>query len=215
MLSGPPIEFDKRGDLKLSVGPPNATSSNSFLVCSRAMARISPVFDRMLYGSFAEAKPPPPPTTDTDTDSSSKAEWVVDLPADDPVSLAILTRVAHGRFSEVPKALTIDGLYALTTLSHYYDATQALVPWIDTWLAAVEDVWRDSNQLMPKFLWVTWEFGRKSLFRITARRILTEGSASLLDTSAPTQDLLMPPDIMGKIPDDSSLYLRCHSFQPD
>lgn len=167
----------------------NDAASNSFLVCSRAMARISPVFDRMLYGSFAEAKP---------TDADAAKDWVVDLPVDDPPSLAILSRIAHGHFAGVPKAITIDGLYSLTVLTNYYDATQALMPWVDTWLTSVEEILRDADALMPKFLWVTWELGQKKLFRTTARRILTEAPASLLDEYDPSQGLLMPPDIMGR-----------------
>lgn len=65
------VEFDQRGDLKLRVGPPNETTSNSFLVCSRTLARVSPVFDRILYGSSAEAKP------------ADAEGWVVDLPRPD------------------------------------------------------------------------------------------------------------------------------------
>ncbi|RYP37415.1 hypothetical protein DL768_010870 [Monosporascus sp. mg162] len=187
-MTGSPIEFDQRGDLKLRVGPPDDATSNSFLVCSRALARISPVFDRMLYGSFAEAKP------------ANSKDWVVDLIADDPAALVILLRIAHCRFQEVPETLTIDGLYALTTLTHYYDATPALSPWIDSWLASVEDIWRDSNVIMPKLLWVAWELGRKIPFGNAARRILTEAPASLLEPFSASQDLQMPPDIMDEGP---------------
>lgn len=141
----------------------------------------------MLYGSFTEAK-----------DSNSE-DWTVDLPEDDPASLAIIIRIAHGHFSEVPKILTIDRLYTLTTLTHYYDATTILVPWVDTWLTSVDDILRDSNLLMPKFLWISWELGRKSLFRSTTRRILTEAPASLLESYSPSQEIQMPPDIMGMI----------------
>ena len=65
---------------------------------------------------------------------------------------------------------------------------------------SVDDIWRDSDVLMPKFLWVTWELGRKMLFKAAARRLLTEAPASILDSYPPSRDLLMPPDIMGNIP---------------
>ncbi|KAI0377600.1 hypothetical protein F5Y04DRAFT_173441 [Hypomontagnella monticulosa] len=186
-MSEPSVEFDQRGDLRLRVGPANETSSTSFLVCSRTMARISPVFDRMLYGSFAEAKP---------TDAEN---WVVDLPEDDPASLAIIVRIAHGHFNEVPRILTIERLYTLTTLTHYYDATPILTPWVDTWLNSVDDILRDSNILMPKFLWVAWELGQKVLFKATARRILFEAPASILESCSPSHGLQMPPDIIENI----------------
>ncbi|RYO75804.1 hypothetical protein DL766_000185 [Monosporascus sp. MC13-8B] len=106
-MAGSPIELDQRGDLKLRVGLPGDATSNPFLVCPRALARISPVFDRMLYGSFAEAKP------------ADSKDWIADLIADDPAPLAIFLRTAHCRFKEVPGTLTIDGLCALTTPTHY------------------------------------------------------------------------------------------------
>ncbi|KAI0107990.1 hypothetical protein F4776DRAFT_644320 [Hypoxylon sp. NC0597] len=188
-MAAPTIEFDRHGDLELRVGPPNEATSGLFRVCSRSLARVSPVFDRMLYGSFAEAKP---------VDASSE-NWVVNLPEDDPASLAILMRVAHGQFNEVPKMLPIDKLYALTRLTHYYDATQSLIPWIDTWLTSVDDILRDSNALEPKVLWIAWEFGRKLLFKATARRILTEASATLLESCSLQQELQMPPEIIERI----------------
>ncbi|KAI1390688.1 uncharacterized protein F4822DRAFT_426537 [Hypoxylon trugodes] len=183
----PRIKFDPRGDLTLRVGPPDELTSNLFLVCSRTLARTSPVFDRMLYGSFAEAKP------------VDDKDWVVDLPNDDPASLTTFIRMTHGSFTEVPKTMTIDRLYALTTLTHYYDATQVLIPWIDPWLASVEDETRDSNVPPLKLLWIAWEFGRKALFKATARRILFECPASLLEPYLPPEGLQMPPDVIEKI----------------
>lgn len=46
------------GDFILEVGSGNGldASTCNFLVCSRALARASPVFERMLFGSLAESQ---------------------------------------------------------------------------------------------------------------------------------------------------------------
>ncbi|KAG8407249.1 hypothetical protein J3458_020738 [Metarhizium acridum] len=59
-MADEPNVINRHGDLRLKVGSPQQAGdticqSVEFLVCSRALARASPVFDRMLYGAFAEA----------------------------------------------------------------------------------------------------------------------------------------------------------------
>ncbi|KAJ0347663.1 hypothetical protein COL154_010775 [Colletotrichum chrysophilum] len=48
--------LDSKGDLYLVVGSDiRAGDPSTFLVCSKALARASPVFDKMLFGPFAES----------------------------------------------------------------------------------------------------------------------------------------------------------------
>ncbi|KAI9729548.1 MAG: hypothetical protein M1834_006744 [Cirrosporium novae-zelandiae] len=185
------IEFDRRGDVKLRIGgSADETTSKVFIVCSRALARVSPVFDRMLYGGFAESKP---------RGATNPDDWVVDLPEDRPGPLALLLHIAHCQVSRVPKVLSIDKLYELTVLTHYYDATQILLPWLDPWVASVHEMVQDADTLMPKFLWITWELGYNELFEATARRMLMEAPASILAPDSPLQSLQMPPDTIERI----------------
>ncbi|KAF4956725.1 hypothetical protein FSARC_11493 [Fusarium sarcochroum] len=170
--------FDPRGDIKLCVGE---TDPVTFTACSRALARTSPVFDRMLFGRFMESK------------RSEGEDWVVRLPEDKPAALSLFLRISHGQFDHVPRALSIDDLYDLTVLSNYYDGTRMLEPWIARWMPSVEDNAKMSKTSMAKGLWIAWEFGRKESYARIARRMLMESDGSEIP------DLKMLPEIVERI----------------
>lgn len=176
-MSSENIAFDPRGDIKLCVGEPNPVT---FTACSRALARASPVFERMLYGRFMESK------------KSDEGEWIVKLPEDKGTALSLFLRISHGQFDHVPGTISIDDLYDLTVLSNYYDGTRMLGPWIARWMPSLEDKAKISKESMAKGLWIAWEFGRKDPFSRIARRMLMEKDGS------DDPDLKMPPDIIGK-----------------
>ncbi|KAB5545489.1 hypothetical protein GE09DRAFT_1060951 [Coniochaeta sp. 2T2.1] len=102
------VYFDRDGDLRLEVGPEEAT----YVVCSRTLSRASPVFKAMLYGSFAEAKPADP-----------KKTWIVKLPEDDPPALATLLNIMYGAFGKVPNNPTELELYGITLLTEVRPTT--------------------------------------------------------------------------------------------
>jgi hypothetical protein len=83
--------FDPHGDLRLVVGEEKAES----LVCSRSLARASPIFNKMLFGFFYESKP-------------AKGDRRVELPEDDPYALCFLLNIIHGRFDRVSSSLTAE-----------------------------------------------------------------------------------------------------------
>ena len=182
------IEFDTRGDLVINIGQPGHASFRSFRVCSRTLARISPVFDRMLYGSFAESKPP------------GAEDWVVNLPDDKPGALGLLLRIAHGEFALVPRELSANSFYDLTVAAHYWDATKILVPWAEHWISSVVGLMGHVHNRMLKLLWIAWEFGRRDLFETTARRLVMEAPGTAFKPGSPLEELQMPPDIIGKRP---------------
>jgi hypothetical protein len=106
-----------------------------FTVCSRTLARTSPVFERMLYGRFSEGK----------HSAGSCAEgWIVRLPEDKPAPMHVFLSILHGQLDRMPTDLSVDELYDLTMLLHYYDATSVLRPWVkicvDHLAHAVKDV---------------------------------------------------------------------------
>ncbi|KAM5341763.1 hypothetical protein ACJ41O_014794 [Fusarium nematophilum] len=181
-----PIEFDPHGDIKLHVG--KEESPAVFTACSRALSRASPVFERMLYGRFIEAK----------TRIPEGQEWTVRLPEDKAAPLAVFLHVAHCSFHRVPRSLPVGELYDLTVLSNYYDGTRRLEPWIGRWMAEVEEGARESGVAMAKALWISWEFGRKESFLRIARRMLMESDGMVVDDPS-LQDLKMPPDIIERI----------------
>jgi hypothetical protein len=175
-MSSEVMEIDPRGDIKLCVGE---TDPVTFTVCSRALARTSPVFERMLYGNFMEAKKP------------DHGEWTVSLPADNATAMSLFLRISHGQFDHIPRTISIDDLYDLTVLSNYYDATRMLEPWVGRWMSSMEDNEKRTKESMAKCLGIAWEFGFHDFFVGTTRRMLMESDGS------DDPDLQMVPDIVG------------------
>ncbi|KAK6222263.1 hypothetical protein LQW54_000963 [Pestalotiopsis sp. IQ-011] len=96
-----------------------------FRVCSRTLARASPVMRAMLFGSFREAE-----------------QDQVDLPDDDPVAMRMLLHIAHGKFALICLAMdddlsgaTTDDFYDVTALANKYLMTHLLRPWATRILA--------------------------------------------------------------------------------
>ncbi|KAL7626527.1 hypothetical protein AAE478_003299 [Parahypoxylon ruwenzoriense] len=185
-------DFDHRGDVKLRIGPQEESGAYVlFTVCSRSLARVSLVFDRMLYGDFAEARSNQPNDTE---------DWIVSLPEDKSAPMEVLLSITHGHFQRVPKMLPVDELYDLTVLTHYYDATHILGPWAKTWMTAIEKLERESNELMPRMLWTSWELGWKHSFSATSRRMLLESEASAFSAENHKDPCIQfPPDIIERI----------------
>jgi hypothetical protein len=181
-----PIEFDPHGDVELQVGQGDEANPIIFTVCSRTLARVSPVFEKMLFGNFKESRP-----------TTKSSDWRVKLPADKVVPLAIFLHICHGQLHRVPKTLPIEDLYDLTVLTNYYDGTQILGPWVNDWMASIEDDARESQTALAKAMWIAWEFGRKDLFMRIAHKLLLETEGPLGANDDEFQDLRMPPDIMG------------------
>ncbi|KAK4040959.1 hypothetical protein C8A01DRAFT_35015 [Parachaetomium inaequale] len=100
-----PVEVvDRHGDLKLIVRKDN--SKLAFQVCSRALARSSPVWDTMLYGPFSEGK-----------DQQNGNDWEIALPEDDADALRIVLFIVHYNFKALPKTVSFDLFFQLTALS--------------------------------------------------------------------------------------------------
>jgi hypothetical protein len=164
--SGTVTVVDPRGDLFLEIGLSDMGSgpAQSFQVCSRSLARMSPVLERMLYGSFAESN-----AQCRQTDC-----WTIDLPEVKPAPFALLAYICHGRFDRVPKVLSTDELFDLVALAHYYDCTPALAPWAERWLASIREPASSRELEMYKVLFICQELGGKQTFEVTARRLVLE-----------------------------------------
>jgi len=133
------IVFDDNGDLRLDIGTADEVHGQiSFLVCSRALVRASPVFKPMLSDTYAEARP-------------AHGEWVVKLPEDsDHVDgLRIIMDIVHGSFNKIHKDIekhaekltthsptpVTDILYHVAVMADKYDMVHVLSPWADGWLS--------------------------------------------------------------------------------
>jgi hypothetical protein len=163
------VVIDSRGDLTLGIGLSETGDcpAQSFQVCSRTLARTSPVLERMLYGSFAESN------------AQRQTDWTIDLPEVKPAPLALLAYICHGLFDRVPRVLSTDELFDLIILTHYYDCTPTLAPWAERWLASIREPASIGELEMYKVLYISQELGDKRTFEITARRLVLESREQL------------------------------------
>lgn len=129
--------LDADGDLLLKVGTTKCTAMPTFArgphfhdvaftfrVCSRTLARASPVWKRMLFGGFAESKP-------------NEGDWIVGLPDDSPEAMSTLLGILYAKFDGVPllnHLITTKDLFNITVLTDKYDLTHILRPWAKVWL---------------------------------------------------------------------------------
>lgn len=185
------VVIDPRGDLKLHIGKEEDENRVTYVVCSRALARTSQVFDRMLYGGFRESL----------ATSKVNEDWELDLPNDKPTAMRIFLNISHSNYAKVPRILSVDELYDLTICTNYYDATYLLAFWADTWMASIDDIARDANTLMPKLLWIFWELGHKKQLISVADRMLLEWEGPMNVQLWHKSDLHTPLDIIGRYRD--------------
>ncbi|KAF4890473.1 hypothetical protein CGCF415_v013682 [Colletotrichum fructicola] len=120
----PTTIFDSKGDLHLVVGSDvRDRDPSTFLVCSKALARASPVFEKMLFGPFAESRSSP---------ESSKQEpaWVVHLPEDDPDHMEAVLNILHFNFKEIPRRFTPPIFSGMIVIADKYDCIGIFKLWI-------------------------------------------------------------------------------------
>ncbi|KAK1843020.1 nuclear pore protein-like protein [Colletotrichum chrysophilum] len=158
-----PVVLEEFGDLQLRVGSDHTGQTTIFLVCSRTVARSSPVLKRMLYGGFAESL----------SAQTKKENWVVDLPDDRPDSFKIFLHVMHGHFDQVPSRTAIDNLYLLLVLLDKYDSIGLIRPWAKPWLKGIK-----TSESLPLALYIAWNLGHKETFQSKMTKII---HASFID----------------------------------
>ncbi|OIW30068.1 hypothetical protein CONLIGDRAFT_644092 [Coniochaeta ligniaria NRRL 30616] len=177
-----PMVFDSEGDLRFEVG--EGVRKIACTVCSRSVARASPVFKTMLFGGFAESKP-------------SEGAWVVQLPEDDINAMSILFNIIHGHVHKVPKilpktmaelagpsshcsdddAVETDVLYLITTAADKYDLIHILRPWVKYWLDRIKGkkrwakgVWE--NNWCSELIWAAWILGDLDLLHSQLNKVV-------------------------------------------
>ncbi|KAI8236743.1 hypothetical protein K4K55_003737 [Colletotrichum sp. SAR 10_96] len=162
----PSKTFDSKGDLYLVVGSNiRAGDPSTFLVCSKALARASPVFDKMLFGPLAE----PRPSTES---SKQDSAWIVHLPEDEPAHFEVVLNILHCNFKEVPQDFSFPLLSGIVAVADKYDCTEIFRPWIDVWITDIEleDVYEAKLALH-----IAWHLECISTFR-EALLVITEQS---------------------------------------
>ncbi|KAK8112947.1 Nuclear pore protein-like protein [Apiospora sp. TS-2023a] len=185
--------MDADGDLLLKVGTTKCTTSPAFSggphlhdvvftfqVCSRTLARSSPVWKKMLFGGFAESKP-------------KEGDWIVSLPDDSPEAMSTLLGIIHAKFEGVPllnHLITSHDLFNLTVLTDKYDLTHILRPWARTWLDCVWDTGSTTFKNHLELLWIAWELGDQERFTLTASSL-----AQNMQDRAVLECALTPPEV--------------------
>ncbi|KAI0804243.1 hypothetical protein GGR55DRAFT_691102 [Xylaria sp. FL0064] len=194
-LQPPPPKscLDPKGDLYIDVG---MYPARSFTVCSRTLARVSPFWDKMLYGEFIESKKPHP--------QDGSPEWTVKLPEDNPTAMGLLLSIIHGQFDVVPgyeDLLYVRDLYDISVITDKYDMTHILQPWARGWLRStlcstklIGESLRD--QYCHERLWISWALGDKANFEEIAKIMLLTSCTSIRDSnSLRCAGVFEPPEI--------------------
>jgi hypothetical protein len=158
------VEIDPIGDKTLIVGTNQCSidtsgahehkRAGSFRVCSRTLARSSPVMKAMLFGKFQESR-----------------QDVIKLPEDDSDAMEILLHVVHNNptpafyVTDQYYAPAIEQAYEIVVLANKYLMTQQLHRWAEPWACvytwpSYEGRGNDQAQtLREKQLFIAYEFG--------------------------------------------------------
>ncbi|KAL2758886.1 hypothetical protein ACRALDRAFT_1075269 [Sodiomyces alcalophilus JCM 7366] len=193
------IFLDELGDLRLRCGAElKDVQVQDFVVCSRTLARASPVLRVMAHGPFAESK--------INHDVHTKDhEWVIDLPEDKPRPFLDILNIIHGRFKLVLQKPTLSQLYDILTVTRKYDMAAVIKPWSDAWF---KDVDLSHHVTDPRLLLVAREVGATKRFRelrtqwIKDGRLNADGEIFLGDAKAPPLSSykgLHPSDLANEI----------------
>jgi hypothetical protein len=148
--------FDRRGDLQLIAGQEQVT----FRVCSRSLARSSPVWDTMLYGPFTEGK-----------DQQNTDNWTITLPEDNPDALRILMKAVHSQSDTIPKVLSEDDLFHLALLCDKYDMVGLFKSFWNDWVSKLGVAPRTPSGFVHR-LWIGYTLGYRSYYKITLTELM-------------------------------------------
>lgn len=187
------IELDICGDTLLVIGEELDSQeldfhgpTRTYLVCSEILARVSSTFAHIFADSSRHSSRSQP--------VRPAGSWnVFHISQDDALAFDYFARIAHGRFNDIPETLSIDQLYELTMLTHRYNATCILAPWIERWMATVSCPSPEYGLSMYKLLAASYELGCKRTFETTTRRILME----LPSTYSGQHIGYLPKDLIG------------------
>lgn len=191
-----PITFDQYGDLSLLVG--KNPHSRVILVDSRALCRASPVFRKMLRGSFAEQQP------------TNGEDWVVKLPEDKPTVIATLCDLCHGQATQTLRSPSFRSLYDIVVAADKYDMIRCLRLVTRRWLTRYFQTFPGKPLDIPEtfnLLLVAGHLGDVALTKKVIGKIAnnvhldTSGNLTHGESSMPVEEYAEPNlfDVIGKI----------------
>jgi hypothetical protein len=174
-------------------------------VSSHAMALVSPVWENFIYDPRKNSSKDTLPNAATTASNSHKdlrtpAEEV-DFSEDDSEALLTLLRIAHLQFSSIPPAMHYKQLLNLAVLCNQYLCVNIVRPWLGLWLK--DEYSQGMLQGQENWLFIAWTFGRYSVFKYVAAKMVTEittgedGRCLTSDGNEISEP--MPPGIVGKL----------------
>ncbi|KAL9109908.1 MAG: hypothetical protein Q9227_005431 [Pyrenula ochraceoflavens] len=173
-----------------------------FVVCSRTLSRVSPVFRRMLTGVFEEA-------------ITLRSKGAVDIPLedDDPDALLILMNLAHSRFQKIPSRLNLDSVTQIACLVDKYEMPELvklnMKSWIsDLWWPLTDELELPPRPLIeaPSLLFILWVFREDERGKL---RQLIRHTVKWTQGDFDPTFLPIPQIIPGKFLETSSIGNQC------
>lgn len=211
-----PVELtilDEDGDLTLYVGADTAEPERAFRVCSSTLRRASPVWKKMLFGPWVEAKP-------------STGEWTVSFPEDKPSPLSVLLGIIHGKFDFLIPTWRIASrdfatISDVLVVADKYDLFDCLRPWAADWLGPVDSDAELTDHEVLQRMHVAWEFGaEQKLTSIITTLIFATSDANiqgLLEFSEQYHLHSLPSvlgDFLGTYNHNLDDFRLCFGFRP-
>ncbi|GJC87637.1 hypothetical protein ColLi_10475 [Colletotrichum liriopes] len=171
-----PSILDEHGDLRLCVGADHVDQPPTYLVCSKTLARSSPVMKNILSGDFVESR----------HREGSQGDWVVHLPVDQPTPMRLMLAIMHGDFRQVPETMDLPTLHTLVVLMDKYDTISLTRPWVRAWLNSAK-ISRDHAKLLA----VAWILGDLALFSTTSSHLIESSTINeegdlIINSNSPT-----------------------------
>lgn len=186
--------IDVRGDLLLVVGtsPSETPPQMMYQVCSKALARCSPVFDKMLFGGFTESLP----------SAKGNHDWVVELPEDDMGAMAQVLHLMHGNYAKFTlgsqksfdTAEELMQLYKFFVAADKYDCTPLTQPWAQRWLDAISSIDKRGYNELYMLSWIYFQLGHQRCYEIVMEKLVVIGLGPLVHPAV----MVLPPDIFGE-----------------
>ncbi|GKT51942.1 uncharacterized protein ColSpa_12123 [Colletotrichum spaethianum] len=151
------IVLDEYGDLSLYVGANHVDQPSAYLVCSKALARSSPVMKKILFSGFKELRPT----------EGGQGEWMIHLPDDQPAPMQLMLEIMHGDFGRVPETMALSDLHNCVVVMDKYDSISLTRPWIQAWLRSAK-----ASGDHAKLLSVAWALGDMELYRTSSTHLI-------------------------------------------
>lgn len=173
---------------ELEPGPASAaqeTPEVTFLLSSRHLSLASPILKAMLSGGWSEGV-------------KAASDGLYDLVAEgwDTEALATVMSIIHGRWSAVPRTVTLEMLASIAVVVDYYDIREPLELISPLWMKAFNASLVPNSICRGLLLWIliSWVFKDEAIFAQSTKVAILRSTREL---TIP-EDIPIPYSIIGK-----------------